>query len=89
MADIIANPDELEEFARHLAQFSQVTREGLTRLNAELHEMGVTTWRDARYQEYEGYFDDVQGRVGQALEVIENEHIVYLRSLAERLRSYL
>jgi uncharacterized protein YukE len=89
MADIIANPDELEEFARHLAQFAQTTREGLDRLNAELKEMGVTSWRDSRYQEYEGYHDDVQGRVKSALEVIENEHILYLRSLAERLRAYL
>ena len=89
MADIIANPDELEEFARHLAIFTAQTREGIQRLSAELNELGASSWRDARYQEYTGYFEQVQQQVSQALDAVENEHMVYLRTLAERLRTYL
>lgn len=89
MADIVANPDELEEFARHLALFTQQTREGMQRLSAELNDLGASSWRDARYQEYTGYFEQVQTQVTQALDVVENEHMIYLRTLAERLRAYL
>jgi uncharacterized protein YukE len=89
MADIIANPDELEEFARHLDAFVQETRDRMQRLNAELNDMGASSWRDARYQEYSGWYEQVQGQVSQACDTFENEHVTYLRSLAERLRAYL
>ena len=89
MADIIANPDELEEFARHLDAFVQQTRESLQRMNAELNDMGSSSWRDARYTEYSGWYEQVQGQMTQACDVMETEHITYLRSLAERLRNYL
>ena len=89
MSDVVANPEELEELARMLAAFALDTRENLQRLNARLHEMGASTWQDARYEEYQEQFLAVHHQIGTALDTVDDEHVQYLRSLANRLRTYL
>lgn len=89
MPEIIADPDELDDLARELEAFSQQTREHLARINARVKELGATSWRDARYQEFEGEFDRALVAMHLSLDGLDPEQSTWLRGLAERLRTYL
>ena len=45
MSQAIANPEELERFARDLKQFNGQLKESMTRRNAQFRQLG-DTWRD-------------------------------------------
>ena len=56
MSQAIANPEELERFARDLKQFNGQLKESMTRLNAQFHQLG-DTWRDQEHQKYGQEFE--------------------------------
>ena len=87
MSQAIANPEELERFARDLKQFNGQLKESITRLNAQFRQLG-DTWRDQEHQKYGQEFEQTMRVLAQFMRS-SDEHIPFLLRKASRLREYL
>lgn len=83
----IADPDDLERFARDLKQFNTQLRESTTRLHAQFASLGET-WRDQEHQKFAKEFEQTV-RVIQHFLQVSDQHIPFLQRKARRLREYL
>jgi len=87
MSQAIANPEELERFARDLKQFNGQLKESMTRLNAQFRLLG-DTWRDQEHQKYGQEFEQTMRVLAQFMRA-SDDHIPFLLRKASRLRDYL
>ena len=87
VAQAIANPEELERFARDLKQFNSQLADSLSRLNGQFSNLGET-WRDQEHQKFAQEFVQTT-RVLQHFMGSAEQHIPFLLKKASILRQYL
>jgi uncharacterized protein YukE len=87
MPQAIANPEELERFARNLKQFNSQLRESMSRLQGQFSSLG-DTWRDQEQQKFAQEFEQTM-RVLQQFSQSSDAQIPFLMRKAQRLRDYL
>ena len=87
MSQAIADPEELERFARELKQFNSQLQESMSRLNAQFNRLG-DTWRDQEQQKFAREFEQTM-RVLVRFRQTSERHIPFLLRKAQRLREYL
>ncbi len=87
MPQAIADPEELESFARDLKQFNAQLGESMNRLNARFSRLS-DTWRDQEHQKFAREYEQAMRVLAQFMRVSE-QHIPFLQRKAQRLREYL
>lgn len=87
MPQAIANPDDMERFARDLKQFNGQLGESMKRLQSQFRLLG-DTWRDQEHQRYAQEFEQTM-RVLNQFSRSSEEQIPFLLKKAQRLRDYL
>jgi len=87
MAQVIADPEELEQFALSLQQFVDSLNDAVGNLNNAFASLG-NTWQDEKRARFE---DDYNALVQQLHNFNTNaeEQVPYLTAFAARLRDYL
>jgi len=83
----IANPEELERFARELKQFNAQLRDSTSRLQGQFANLG-DTWRDQEHQKFAQEFEQTM-RVLHHFMRTADEHAPFLQRKAQRIRDYL
>ncbi len=83
----IADPEELERFARGLQAFNYQLNDTLRELQGEFAQLG-STWRDQEHVKFAQEFEQTV-RVLHNFMRITDEHIPFLMRKAQRLRDYL
>jgi uncharacterized protein YukE len=83
----IADPEDLERFARELKRFSEELSQARHRLQAHFIRLGET-WRDQEHQKFAGEFEQAM-RVLIQFRRASDEQIPILLAKAGRLRDYL
>ncbi len=87
MADqVIASPESMRDFARHLDQSNHQLADVMNHLSSRVGTLG-DTWRDDHYQQFENTFRQAATMVNRFLEQSEN-YVQYLQRKAEHLESY-
>ncbi len=87
MPQAIANPEELERFARDLKQFSGQLNDSMSRLQGQFTRLG-DTWRDQEQQKFAQEFEQTV-RVLQQFQRSAEQQIPFLLRKAQKLRDYL
>ncbi len=87
MSQAVANPEELERFARELKQFNVQLRDSMSRLQGQFNGLGET-WRDQEHQRFAREFEQTM-RVLHQFQRTSDEHIPFLLRKAARIRDYL
>lgn len=87
MPQAVADPDDLEKFARDLKQFNSQLTESMSRLQAQFDRVG-DTWRDQEHQRYAQEFAQTM-RVLKQFSRSSEQQIPFLQKKAQRLREYL
>ncbi|HEY3231311.1 MAG TPA: WXG100 family type VII secretion target [Roseiflexaceae bacterium] len=83
----VANPEDLERFARELKQFSGGLAEAMSRLQGQFANLGET-WRDQEHQKFAQEFEQTM-RVLHQFTRSADQQIPFLLRKAQRLREYL
>lgn len=83
----IADPEELERFARELKVSSQELNEISSRLLTEFMRLGET-WQDQEHRKFAREFEITINRIAEFIRASE-DHIPFLLSKARHLRNYL
>jgi uncharacterized protein YukE len=83
----IANPEDLERFARELKQFSGQLQESMSRLQGQFSNLG-DTWRDQEQQKFAQEFEQTMRVLHQFVRSADQQ-IPFLMRKAQRLREYL
>ncbi len=83
----IADPEDLERFARELKQFNDQLHDSLVRLQGQFARLG-DTWRDQEHQKFAQEFEQTV-RVLHHFMRTSDQHIPFLLRKAQRLRDYL
>ncbi|HUZ03086.1 MAG TPA: WXG100 family type VII secretion target [Thermomicrobiaceae bacterium] len=87
MSNAIADPAELERFARELDRFNRQLAESTARLQAEFNRLG-DSWRDQERLRFVQEFDQTMRVLRQFLQSSERQ-VPFLTRKARRLRDYL
>ena len=87
MAQVAADPDELERFAHSLQQFVDSINDALGNLNGAFASLG-DTWQDEKRAKFEEEYNSLAQQLRQ-FDSNVLEQIPYLAALAARLREYL
>ena len=87
MAQAIANPEDLRQFAVRLKQFNDDLGEQAGLLAVQLETLAAT-WRDQENQKFTDEFQDHLRLLAKFIDA-NNQHIPYLMRKAERLDEYL
>ncbi len=87
MPQAIANPEDLERFARELKQFNSQLLDSMRRLQAQFNRLGET-WRDQEHQKFAREFEQTMRVLYQFTRTSE-QHIPFLLRKAQKLREYL
>ena len=87
MSQAVANPEELERFARNLKQFNTQLRDSMSRLQGQFSSLG-DTWRDQEQQKFAQEFEQTM-RVLHGFMQTADAHIPFLMRKAQRIRDYL
>lgn len=87
MPQAIANPEELERFARELASFNATLRERMTHLQGRYSALGET-WRDQEEAKFAREFEQTVRVLHQFMRTAD-QHIPFLHRKAQRIRDYL
>lgn len=87
MSQAIANPEELERFARDLANFNAVLRERLAHIQGRYSALGET-WRDQEEAKFAREFEQTVRVLHQFMQTAD-QHIPFLHRKAQRIRDYL
>lgn len=83
----IANPEEIERFAKELRQFTQQLKESVGRINGGFSRLGET-WHDQEHEKFATEFEKTVREVTRFLDNAER-HIPFLERKARALRDYL
>jgi uncharacterized protein YukE len=84
MNQIHLTPEEVENFARVLEQFSNQLDESTRTLSNNLQQLG-DTWRDPTFAEFDAEFDKTRNHIDNFVKIAD-EHIAFLRRKAEASR---
>jgi len=87
MPQAIANPEDLERFARELKQFNSQLLDSMRRLQVQFNRLGET-WRDQEHQKFAREFEQTMRVLYQFTRTSE-QHIPFLLRKAQKLREYL
>ncbi len=87
MPKAIADPDDLERFARELKQFNSRLQDSMRRLQAQFNRLGET-WRDQEHQKFAREFEQTMRALYQFQRASEQQIPLLLRK-AQKLREYL
>lgn len=87
MPKAIADPEDLERFARELKQFNGHLLESMRRLQAQFNRLGET-WRDQEHEKFAREFDQAMRALYQFQRASERQIPLLLRK-AQKLREYL
>ena len=87
MSQAVANPEDMERFARQLKEFNLQLRDSMSRLQSGFTSLG-STWRDQEHQKFAREFEQTV-RVLQQFMRSADEQIPFLQRKAARLREYL
>jgi len=83
----VANPEDLERFARDLKQFNGQLRDSMSRLQGQFANLGET-WRDQEHQKFAQEFEQTMWVLNRFIKSTD-QHIPFLMRKAQRLREYL
>jgi len=83
----VANPDDLERFARELKQFNGQLAEAMSRLQGQFSRLGET-WRDQEHQKFAQEFEQTV-RVLRHFMNSADQQIPFLQKKARIIRDYL
>jgi uncharacterized protein YukE len=86
-AQAIADPEDLERFARDLNAFTDGLKDSIHRLNGSFGRLSET-WRDQENQKFAYEYQQTIRVLEQFFRTAE-EHIPFLVRKAERIRDYL
>lgn len=84
---VIADPEEMDDFANTLRSFCEAIQSELAQLNAGFSSLS-NSWQDIKQQEFAEMLGELNNQINQFTEVSE-ENVLYLHQQAERLREYL
>lgn len=87
MPQAVADPDELERFARALQHFVDSLNDAAGSLNRAFASLG-DTWQDEKRAQFEDEYYALLQQLKQ-FDANASEQIPYLGALAARLRDYL
>ena len=87
MPQAIANPEDLERFARELKQFNSHLLDSMRRFQAQFNRLGET-WRDQEHQKFAREFEQTMRTLYQFQRASEQQIPLLLRK-AQKLREYL
>ncbi len=87
MPQAIADPNDLERFARELKRFNSQLQENMRRLQAQFNRLGET-WRDQEHQKFAREFEQTM-RVLLQFQRASEQQIPLLLRKAQKLREYL
>ena len=87
MPQAIANPEDLERFARELKQFNGQLQDSMRRFQAQFNRLGET-WRDQEHQKFAREFEQTMRTLYQFQRASEQQIPLLLRK-AQKLREYL
>lgn len=87
MAKAVANPEDMERFARELKQFNAQLASSMKRLNGQFSRLGGT-WRDQEHQKFAQEYQQTM-RVLHQFQRSSDQQIPFLLRKAQRLRDYL
>jgi len=87
MSQAVADPEELEAFARELQQFNAQLRDSVSRLNSRFGRLG-DTWRDQEHQKFAVEYQQAV-RVFAHFSAAAEQQIPLLRKKSAALRQYL
>jgi len=77
-------PEEIENFARVLKQFSDELYESTSTLNKNLQQLG-DTWSDPAFADFEGQFEATRSHIDNFVKIAD-EHVAFLHRKAEASR---
>ena len=83
----IADPEDLERFARELKQFNGQLRDSMSRLQGQFGRLG-DTWRDQDHQKFAQEFEQTMRMLHQFMRS-SDQQIPFLQRKARKLREYL
>ena len=83
----IANPDDLERFARELLQFNAQLGESVHRLNGQFSRLGET-WRDQEHQKFAAEYQQTVRVLDHFMRAAEQQAPLLQRKAAV-IRQYL
>ena len=87
MSQAVANPEDMERFARELKQFNAQLANSMKRLNGQFARLGGT-WRDQEHQRFAQEYQQTM-RVLHQFQRSSEQQIPFLLRKAQRLRDYL
>lgn len=87
MPQAIADPEELERFAKNLKQFNAELTRSMSRLQSQFNTLG-DTWKDQEHARFAQEFQQTV-RVLQNFTRVADAHIPFLIRKAQRIRDYL
>jgi WXG100 family type VII secretion target len=83
----VADPEEIERFAKNLKQFNEELESLTQRLNGQFSQLS-SSWRDQEFQKFEQQFTQTMRTIHSFVR-ISNEQIPSLHKKAGALRQYL
>ena len=84
---VIADPEDMERFARELKQFNGQLRDSMARLQGQFGRLGET-WRDQEHQKFAQEFEQTMRVLYQFMRSADQQ-IPFLLRKARRLRDFL
>lgn len=78
-------PEELDNFARVLEQFSNQLDDSTKNLNNNLQQLG-DTWRDPAFTDFDAQFNSTRQNIENFIKIAD-EHVAFLRRKAEASRA--
>lgn len=87
MAQAIANPDDIENFANHLRRFCDNLNDETNTLNSAFRALN-DTWDDPKYQEFEEILRQLESFL-QRFNNEADEQEMWLRRKVSEIRTYL
>ncbi len=87
MPKAIADPEDLEQFARELQVFSTTLKDRMSHLKGRYSALGQT-WQDQEEAKFAREFEQTMRVLDQFLRTA-NHQVPFLRRKAQRLREYL
>lgn len=87
MPQAIADPEDMERFAKDLQMFNQALSNQMSSLYGRFQLLGQT-WRDQEHHKFAQEFEQTMAVLRRFVQV-SNEHIPFLLRKARRLREYL
>ncbi len=87
MAQAVADPEELRNFARSLKKFNHELRDKSQSLGNQLNSLGAS-WRDQEHKKFVEQFEQHMKMLAKFLDTAD-QHVPYLLRKADHLEDYL